>query len=94
MHVMSMFYCMCIDFKHFMKAPDEPQDQVVEVEKSLLEMVEEMEDSEVYDKLRILSSLAQFQIKIFKGEPKLVSQFLCSITLSLPLSPLFPCCFL
>ena len=58
-----------------MKAPDEPQDQVVEVEKSLLEMVEEMEDSEVYDKLRILSGLTQFQVKIFKGEPKLVSHF-------------------
>ena len=68
-----------------MKTPDEPQDQVVEVEKSLLEMVEEMEDSDIYDKLRILSGLTQFQIKIFKGEPKLVSQFLCSLSLSLSL---------
>ena len=73
-----------------MKAPDEPQDQVVEVEKSLLEMVEEMEESEVYDKLRILSSLAQFQIKIFKGEPKLVSQFMLSHSLSFSISLLLP----
>ena len=65
---------MCtIDFKHFTKAPDEAQDQVVEVEKSLPQLVEEMEEGDVYDKLLFFSNLTQFEIKIFKGEPKLVS---------------------
>lgn len=62
-----------IDFKHFTKAPDEAQDQVVEVEKSLPQVVEEMEEGDVYDKLLFFSNLTQFEVKIFKGEPKLVS---------------------
>lgn len=44
----------------------------MEVEKSLPALVEEEEEKEIYDKLRIFSSLSQFQIKIFKEEPKLV----------------------
>ena len=35
-------------------------------------ILEEEEEKEVYDKLRIFSSLSQFQVKLFKGEPKLV----------------------
>ena len=62
---------MCVDFKHFMKAPDDSEAQPVEVEKSLLQLVEETEESEVYDKLRILSGLAQFQIKIFESKGSL-----------------------
>ena len=76
-------HCIILDFKHFTKAPDESQDQIVGVEKSLPQMVEETEESNVYDKLRIFSSLTQFQVKIFKGEPKLVSNAsLFSLSLS------------
>lgn len=67
-------YFAIIDFKHFMKFPDDTHDQIVKVEKSLPELVQEMEEeSDVYDRLRIFSNLTQFQVKIFKGEPKLVS---------------------
>lgn len=65
-----------IDFKHFMKPPDEAQDQIVEADESLPELVEEMKGGDVYDKLRIFSNLTQFQVKVFKGEPKLVSAIL------------------
>lgn len=58
-----------------MKAPDETEDQVVEAEKSLPALVEEMEGDadDIFEKLRFFSSLSQFQIKVFKGEPKLVN---------------------
>ena len=61
-----------IDFEHFKKAASESVPQIVDVEKSLPELVAEEEEQEVYDKLRIFSSLSQFQVKLFKGEPKLV----------------------
>ena len=76
-----------------MKAPDEVLDEAMKVEKSLLQLVEESEENEVYDKLRIFSSLTQFQIKIFKGEPKLVSQIILKYyapSLCPPFCPSFP----
>ena len=39
-----------------------------------MELVEEEEEADVYDKFRIFSTLSQFQLKIFRGEPKLVSE--------------------
>ena len=70
-----MYDCtlLYVDFKHFMKTPDESQNQIIEAEKSLPQLVEEMEEDNIYDKLRIFSALTQFQVKLFKGEPKLVS---------------------
>ena len=62
-----------VDFEHFKKAPDGNNDQDTESEKQLSALVaKEEEEHEIYDKLRVFSSLSQFQIKIFKGEPKLV----------------------
>ena len=58
----------------------------MEVEKSLPQLVEETEESDVYDKLRIFSNLTQFQVKIFKGEPKLVSYASCMHSCYLSLS--------
>ena len=61
------------DFEHFKKAPDDNNDQDTESEKQLPALVAKEEDEhEIYDKLRVFSSLSLFQIKIFKGEPKLV----------------------
>ena len=65
-----------IDFEHFKKAAsDTTVPQIVDVEKSLPELVAEEEEQEVYDKLRVFSTLTQFQIKLFMGEPKLVRLF-------------------
>lgn len=61
-----------LDFEHFKKAPDDNDYQRDQSEKLLPSLVEEEEEREIYDKLRIFSSLSQFQIKIFRGEPKLV----------------------
>ena len=62
-----------IDFEHFKKAPDDKNDQHYESEKLFPALVaKEEEEHEIFDKLRVFSSLSQFQIKIFKGEPKLV----------------------
>lgn len=62
-----------VDFEHFKKDPDDNNNQDTESEKQLPVLVAKEEDEhDVYDKLRVFSSLSQFQIKIFKGEPKLV----------------------
>ena len=45
----------------------------MEPEQSLPALVEEEDEEEAYDKFRIFSTLTQFQVKIFRGEPKLVS---------------------
>ena len=62
-----------IDFEHFKKATDDTVPQIDEAATSQPSAIlEEEEEKEVYDKLRIFSSLSQFQVKLFKGEPKLV----------------------